>query len=124
MAVGNAMESAMNLFRYRSSSTYYTNGDTAMDTNWWKLASQTMNYVELGVWGVAAVTQLLATFGMMNDINLLVWMYVVGVVGGLATGLMGIFYELAYDTAYTNSEDTSKTTAVRTAAAAVYASVW
>ena len=124
MAVGNAMESAMNLFRYRSSSTYYTNGDTAMDTNWWKLASQTMNYVELGVWGVAAVTQLLATFGMMNDINLLVWMYVVGVVGGLTTGLMGIFYELAYDTAYTNMEDTSKTTAVRTAATAVYASVW
>ena len=83
-----------------------------------------MNYVELGVWGVAAVTQLLATFGMMNDINLLVWMYVVGVVGGLTTGLMGIFYELAYDTAYTNMEDTSKTTAVRTAATAVYASVW
>ena len=51
-------------------------------------------------------------------------MYVVGVVGGLATGVMGIFYELAYDTAYTNMEDTSKTTAVRTAATAVYASVW
>ena len=56
MAVGNAMESAANLFRYRSSSTYYANGDTAMDTNWWKMASQTMNYVTLSVWSIAAVT--------------------------------------------------------------------
>ena len=56
LAIGNAAESALQLFRYRSSSTYYNNGDTAMDTNWWKLASQTMNYVFLGVWGVAALT--------------------------------------------------------------------
>ena len=124
MAVGNAMDSAVNLFRYRSSSTYYNNGDTAMDTNWWKLASQTMNYVLLGVWGVAAITQLLATFGIANDLNLMVWMYLVGVVGGISTAVMGAFYELAYDTAYTNMEDTSKTTAVRTAAASVYGSVW
>ena len=39
LAVGNAAEIAINLFKYRSSSTYYNNGDTAMDTNWWKLGS-------------------------------------------------------------------------------------
>ena len=100
LAMGNAVEIALNLFRYRSSSTYYESGDTAMDTNWWKLASQTMSYVTLSVWGLAAITQLLATFGIMADINLLVWMYVVFFVGMLATGVTGAFYSLGYDKAY------------------------
>ena len=124
LAIGNTAEIAMNLFKYRSSSTFYANGDTAMDTNWWKLASQTMNYVSLGVWGLAALTQLFSTFGMMADLNLLVWMYVVFLIGMLATGVTGAFYSLAYDKAYTVSTDTTKSASVIAAAAAVFSSVW
>ena len=124
LAVGNTAEIAMNLFKYRSSSTYYNNGDTAMDTNWWKLGSQTMNYVSLGVWGLAAITQLLSTFGMAADINLLVWMYVVFFLGMFAAAATGAFYALAYDTAYTKINDTSSSAAVITAASAVFSAVW
>ena len=124
LAIGNAAEIAMNLFRYRSSSTYYSNGDTAMDTNWWKLASQTMNYVSLGVWGLAALTQLFSVLGFAADINLLVWMYVVFLLGGLATGLTGAFYSLAYDKAYEESNDTSNSASVISAASSVFSAVW
>ena len=124
LAVGNAAEIATNLFRYRSSSTYYANGDTAMDTNWWKLASQTMNYISLGVWGTAALTQLFATLGFMADINLLVWMYVVFLLGMLAAGITGAFYSLAYDKAYSVANDTSSSAAVISAANAVFTAVW
>ena len=124
LAIGNTAEIAMNLFKYRSSSTYYNNGDTAMDTNWWKLASQTVNYVSLGVWGLAALTQLLATFGVAADLNLLVWMYVVFFLGMFAAAATGTFYSLAYDTAYTKINDTSSSAAVITAASAVFSAVW
>ena len=83
-----------------------------------------MNYVFLGIWGMAAFTQLLATFGVMTDINLMVWLYVVGLLGGLATGVTGVFYFLAYDTAYTNKEDTSNTSLVIIASRIVFNEVW
>ena len=128
MALGNAATLGLNLFRYRAAglTTYYDNGTTAWSggTNWWKLASQTMAYVNLAVWGVAALTQLLATFGIMTDINLLVWMYGVFLVGMISTAITGLLYGYAFDSAWTNYYDLTLSTAVRNASGTVFSAVW
>ena len=75
-----------------------------MSTNWWKYASQYMQYGALAVWSVAFTTQFLSLLGNLTDINLLIWTYGVFGLGMLVYFSIGTLYFLAYDTAYSNLE--------------------
>ena len=108
VALTNTMLTADSLFRYRSSSTYYDDGDV-LGTNYWKLANQLSGYFWLGAFGIATITQLLAMYGVANGINLGVWIYGLEMFGGLVGLVTSIMMFLGYDKAYTvaNDEDTS-----------------
>ena len=55
------------------------------------------NFGVLGIFGIAFITQLLATFGIMVGINMLVWGMVVPL-GGLALEVaIGVLSFLAYN---------------------------
>ena len=71
-AMMNTIGIAYSLFRYRSSSTYYDDGDV-LGTNYWKYANVYSSYFWLGAFGLATITQLLAFFGIANAINIAVW---------------------------------------------------
>ena len=62
------------------------------------------NFGGLGVWGLAALTQLLATMGIMAGINMMVWGYVVGYVGGLVNVAAMVVGYMAYDQFFKQSE--------------------
>jgi len=51
----------------------------------------------MALWGTAAFTQLLATFGMMVGINLMVWNTLVPMVGGLLTMSVAVIGIMAYN---------------------------
>ena len=55
------------------------------------------NFGVLGIFGIAFITQLLATFGIMVDINLLVWMMVVPLGGMLIELTVAVLSFLAYN---------------------------
>merc|ERR1719216_848313 len=84
MAIGVAAGSAMQLFRYRSDSNYHANGTTVFgDRNYWELSNIIPQYYFLGMGSLAAFTQLLSIFGIGSGINLLVWMFGLGAIGGI-----------------------------------------
>ena len=89
----------LKMFRYRSASTYYDNGDV-LGTNYWKYASQLSGYFWLAGMGIATVTQLLSMFGIANEINLLVWTVGLGGIGELVSLVTSILMFLAWDKAY------------------------
>ena len=43
---------SLNMFHYRPSNTYYSDGDV-LGTNWWKLAAWIRDYSALTLWGMA-----------------------------------------------------------------------
>lgn len=67
------------------------------NTDYYKLVHMIENYGMLGLFGIAFITQLLATFGIMTDINLLVWMMVVPLGGLLLELTLVILSFLAYN---------------------------
>ena len=106
-AMMSTLSIAAVLFRYRSSSTYYDDGDV-LGTNYWKLANVYGSYFWLGAFGIATVTQLLAFFGIANSVNLAVWIYGLEVVGGIVGLATSLAMLLGYDTAYTIANDDSE----------------
>ena len=103
-AMMSTLFTAASLFRYRSSSTYYDDGDV-LGTNYWKLANVYGSYFWLGAFGIATVTQLLAFFGIANGLNLAVWIYGLEMLGGLVGLATSIAMLLGYDTAYSIAND-------------------
>lgn len=63
----------LHLFRYRKISDYDLGEYKGEFTNWFSLADLIRNYVDLSLYGIMALTQLMATFGLFTGINLLVW---------------------------------------------------
>ena len=117
IAVGLAAGSAMQLFRYRSASDYYDDGDTVFgDRNWWRYSNIAPQYFYLGMGSLAAATQLLSIFGVATGLNMLVWMIGLGAIGGIVTGVAGAMASYGYDQAYQVSVDDTATTAEVTAA--------
>jgi len=45
-------------------------------TNWFELSDLIRNYSDLTLFSIAAITQSMAIFGVLNSINLLTWMIV------------------------------------------------
>jgi len=93
------------MFRYKSvawtgdsTKTYYDIWATSFtDTNWWELANMVLDFGKLSLWGVAWIFQLLAVFGILNEINMLIWDW--GIFVGVPVvisqwlGLMGGAYD-------------------------------
>ena len=119
-AVGLAAGSAAQLFRYRSASNYYDDGTTVFgDTNYWELSNIIPQYFYLGMGSLAAFTQLLSIFGIGSGINLLVWMFGLGAIGGIVMAVSSILAGYGYDEAYKVTVDDTATSAEVTAAEAL-----
>ena len=69
----------------------------AGNTDYYKLLHQIEAFGGLGVWGLAALTQLLATFGIMTGINMMVWSTIVPLGGGLIELAVAVLSFMAYD---------------------------
>ena len=111
VAIGAATHVALDLFRYRSSSTYFDAGDIT-GTNYWRLSYQIGAYGGLASWIVLAISQLISMFGYGNEMNLMLWMSVAPAVGALVRMGQGILAAIAYDSAYQllNDGDSSNDT--------------
>ena len=119
VALWNIIRALLEVTRYRTKSTYYDNGKLGENaTNYYKLSDQVRLYGILGIWGIAAVTQLLATLGMAIGLNLAVWTYVVGLGGAAVAMTVGILRYLGYNAAFKNYDDATKSAAIQTASAA------
>ena len=70
---------------------------------------------------MAFITQLLAIFGIANEINVMVWALGLSGIGGLVSLVTSLMAWWAYDEAYVASEDSDSTAAELTAAAVVMA---
>ena len=73
--------------------------------NWWKFAHYVTDYGKISLWGVAAIFQLLSDFGVMSDINIMVWVYGLAYGGSVVSVVAWIAYYVAYDTSYSVSMD-------------------
>ena len=110
VAVANLISMYLTMFRYRSSSTYYSSGDV-LSTNYWQMANEYGTYFWMGAMGIAAITQFLAIFGIANEINLLVWMVGLEGIGGMVSLATSIMLFMAYDEAYTEATESGASAA-------------
>ena len=104
---------ALKLFKYRPISTTYTTGAAIFSINYWQIANMIDGYGGLFFWGVASITQLLSVFGVMADVNLLVWGQIgplMGIVSLISYGLRLFAYDTAYDLVVADSTNTNATT--------------
>ena len=81
-------------------------------------------YFWMGALGVASITQLLAIFGIANEINLMVWIYGLEMAGGFLSFISMIVMWYAYDSAYAITVDSSKDAAEQAQAANVMSGIW
>ena len=89
-AGGYAGGMLMQGIRYRSASDYYDGVKIGTDTNWWKSSDMIRIWGGVALGGTLAVTQLLATLGIMVNLNAAIWM-LAGLIGlglGVAVGVM------------------------------------
>jgi len=113
IAASMATWAGLDVFRYRSDpnsaisgNQYYAVGVFGSDQNWWELSSMIRGFGVLAIWGLAALTQLLAIFGIASSANFFVWMFIVGG-GSLLLGLsVGALRFLAYEQGYAKSLET------------------
>ena len=95
-----------------------TNADTksqaasgASNTDYYHLMHQIEAYGGMALWGTAAFTQLLATFGIMTGINMMVWGTLVPMVGGLLTMTVAVIGMIAYNQFWDQWQNQSNSTA-------------
>lgn len=87
-------------FRWRTNTksgvSYYENWTKlAMGTNYWEYANMINNYAGLGIWGIAFITQSLSFAGLLAEINVMTWTYLVGLIGTIIGVVYNVFYFLA-----------------------------
>jgi len=73
-------------------------------TNWFELSDLIRNYSDLTLFSIAAITQSMAIFGVLNSINLLTWM----IVGLSAYSIYLIVFLIRFwqvESAYTRKND-------------------
>ena len=115
-AMSLTAHAALQQFRYRSSDTYYSAGDSLGSQNFWQLLNNVWNYFTIAYMGIASLTQLLSMLGIAAEINVMVWMYgsmVDGVIA-LVTSLVAMY---AYDAYWTVSQDSTSSNQANAATA-------
>ena len=93
------------LFVLRSESNYYDAGNI-LSTNWWSLAGLVNDYGGLVLGSMAFLTQLLALFGILVELNLLMWTTILGTIGLTYQLTLTVLYFMAYNSA--NSKKSEK----------------
>ena len=73
------------------------------------MSEQLGMYTTLALMSIASITQLLSMLGMAVEINLIVWLLVIPVVGGLVGLVSTILMSLGYDNAYSTSQKAGDT---------------
>jgi hypothetical protein len=100
-ALGVAVNYSLHSFVWHSSTASkdpYTQGEMKSgDTNLWSLAHKLGHYSSIAIFGMAAVTQILAMAGIAVDINGMVWHYGVHLVLYAIENVATILNVLAYD---------------------------
>ena len=96
VAIGAATHVALDLFRYRSSTTYFDAGEIFV-TNYWKIGYQIGAYGALASWIVLAISQLVSMFGYGNEMNITLWLHIAPAVGGLVRMVQGVMGMIAYE---------------------------
>ena len=105
MAGFTALNSTLTMFRYRSDAiAYYNAGDNwfadgTSNTNYWKMANSVRGSVSIGVWNILFILQALSMAGILNEINIIAWMYGVPI-WMLANMVAGMISFYGYETAY------------------------
>lgn len=125
VAVASAVGYALDMFKWRAdvnNVSYYAPGDAAWNngTNWWKIYNMLGCYTGLILWSVAAITQLLSMGGIAADINLMVWGYGLGGVGGLVSLIVSLLAFYAKWSSFTITNDSTKSSAEISGANVVY----
>ena len=107
-AIGITAGTALNMFRYQSAASYYTNSANVIgSTNYYELAHLLGNYSAITIGGSLALLQLLSMFGVLVELNLYFWLMLAPILGGFISSGVGTFMFLAYDKAYSVSQDST-----------------
>ena len=99
VAAGAVTEIALHTFVWHqdNASTLSQAASGSGNTDYFDILHMVESYGGLGLWGTAALTQLLATFGIMTGINMMVWGTLVPMVGGLLTMTVAVIGMIAYN---------------------------
>ena len=106
IAAGFAIELALRKFLWHETNAD-TNSQAASGTgnfDYYKLLHYVEEYGGMAVWGLAAFTQLLATFGIMVGVNMMVWNTFVPYVGGAVEIDSMAIAALAYNQFFSQSQ--------------------
>lgn len=111
VAAGAVMSIVLDTFVWHESnaSTLSQAASGSGNTDYYDLLHQIEAYGGLAVWGTAALTQLLATFGIMVGINLMVWGILVPTGGMLLELTAAVLGYLAYDQFFNQYEASNST---------------
>ena len=93
------------------------------ETNYWELNNTIPQYFWLGMGSLAIFTQFLSLFGSANSLNVFVWMYGVGSLGGIVSAVSVVLAYYSYDKAYEMSISPNATSAENTAANSVISDI-
>merc|ERR1712079_742103 len=106
LAVEHGLMAGLELFRYRSSETYYDDGGI-MSFNGWQYANLAEQWTALVLGGVLTISQLLSMFGVGASVNMMMWGYSTMLVFPLVMGVSEMMRWYAYDKAYQICQDSS-----------------
>ena len=68
--------------------------------NYWKLANYLAGYGLLSLYGLCSLTQLLSTFGIAAELNIIVWWFGLGLLGFLLVTVAAVLEFIAYNECY------------------------
>ena len=99
VAAGLVTEIALHTFVWHqdNASTLSQAASGSGNTDYFDILHMVESYGGLGLWGIAAFTQLLATFGIMTGVNFMVWGMLVPTGGMLLELAMAVLGFLAYN---------------------------
>lgn len=106
VATFQATLSGMRIFRWRKTVTgqdsYYKLWTSAGLTtpNYYELAFMILDYGRVGLYGIAWITQLIATFGALSSFNRIWWLYGIILLGSLLDGAFSVFILLGLEQAH------------------------
>ena len=88
----------------------YIMSTTLFGFDWYQWAMLIYDWGSLGLWGFAAIVQLLANFGVLNNLNLITWLVILPIGWLLVDTTVFVFMYLAYDMAFDEAETNSNST--------------
>ena len=108
----NAVIPALTLYKYRSASDYYANGDILYGGNWWSRGNKTLHYGNMIMFGLTFLTQFLTVLGEGANWNMTTWAFLIGIFNPIFNLIFVIFQLIAkyqaLEMAHDETNDASK----------------